>query len=188
MAKRLLVALASTPAALIGCHAPDDGLPSDPPTSVTQVSSGGFQSPTDAVASPNGRKFYFAAWDMAQQPTLFEVDSAAGSAATALAAGDPLEAPMGLVLSCDGATLYVADRGGEDGEIIATSTASGSMSQVIASGISRPAGIAMGPDCKSLFVSGHLEDGTAALFELPIEGGDARVVYRGAPLVDPTGA
>src|SRR5678816_818256 len=98
MATRLLVVLASTPAALIGCHSSDDGLPTDPPTSVTKVSSGGFQSPTDAVASPDGRTFYFAAWDMDHQPTLFEVSSEAGGAPTALAAGDPMEAPMGLVM------------------------------------------------------------------------------------------
>src|SRR5881396_1171649 len=89
MARRLLVALASTPAALIGCHAPDD-LPSDPPTSVTEIASGGFQSPTDAVASPDGRTFYFAAWDMDQQPALFQVAAEPGSIPRALATGDPL--------------------------------------------------------------------------------------------------
>jgi sugar lactone lactonase YvrE len=112
MAKRLLVALASTPAALIGCHSSTsvvDGLPSDPPKSVTKVSSGGFQSPTDAVASPDGRTFYFAAWDSELTPTLFQVASVPDSTPTPIAAGDPLEAPLGLVMSCDGATLYVAE-------------------------------------------------------------------------------
>ena len=85
MAKRLLVALASTPAALIGCHSSDDGLPSDPPTSVTKVSSSGFQSPTDAVASPDGRTFYFAAWDDQKQPTVFQVSSVPDSTPKALA-------------------------------------------------------------------------------------------------------
>src|SRR5512140_850349 len=111
MAKTLLVALLSTPAALIGCHS-DDGLTNDPPKSVTKVSSGGFESPTDAVASPDGRTFYFAAWDTQKQPSLFQVSSEPGSTATALAAGDPLEAPIGLVMSCDGKSLFVADMGG----------------------------------------------------------------------------
>ena len=66
MAKRVLVALLSTPAALIGCHGTEPDLPDDPPTSVTEVTTGGFQSPTDAVASPDGRMLYFAAWDMDQ--------------------------------------------------------------------------------------------------------------------------
>jgi DNA-binding beta-propeller fold protein YncE len=187
MAKRLLVALASTPAALIGCHSSDDGLPSDPPTTVTKVSSGGFQSPTDAVASPDGRTFYFAAWDDNKQPALFQVASEPGSSATPLATGDPLEAPIGLVLSCDGATLYVADMGGEDGAILQAPAAGGAASPLGVTGIVRPGGIAMGPDCKSLFATGLLTDGTPALFELPTAGGAARVVFQGAPLTSPTG-
>jgi len=187
MAKRLLVALASTPAALIGCHSSDDGLPSDPPTSVTKVSSSGFQSPTDAVASPDGRTFYFAAWDDQKQPTLFQVPSAPDSTPTALAAGAPLEAPIGLVMSCDGKTLFVADMGGEDGAILAADVAAGAPTAVAVTGIVRPGGIAMGPDCKSLFATGLVSDGTPALFQVPIAGGDARVVYQGAPLVSPTG-
>jgi DNA-binding beta-propeller fold protein YncE len=187
MARRLLVVLASTPGALIGCHSSDDGLPTDPPTSVTKVSSGGFQSPTDAVASPDGRTFYFAAWDMAQQPTVFAVSSKPGGDPTALAAGDPLEAPLGLVMSCDGKTIYVADMGGEAGAVFAIPTSGGAPSPVAAGGLTRPGGIAMGPDCKSLFATGRIDDGTPALFEVPIAGGDARVVYRGAPMVSPTG-
>jgi len=187
MAKRLLVALVSTPAALIGCHSSDDGLPSDPPTTVTKVSSGGFQSPTDAVASPDGKTFYFAAWDDTKQPTLFQVSSQPGSTATPLAAGDPLEAPIGLVMSCDGATLYVADMGGEAGAILQAPAAGGAATALGATGIVRPGGIAMGPDCKSLFATGLLSDGTPALFEVPVAGGAARVVYQGAPLTSPTG-
>jgi DNA-binding beta-propeller fold protein YncE len=187
MAKRLWVVLASTPAALIGCHSPDDGLPTDPPTQVTKVSYGGFQSPTDAVASPDGRTFYFAAWDMDKQPTVFQVSSDAGSAPTALAAGDPLEAPLGLVMSCDGQTIYVADMGGDAGAILSVPAAGGAASTLGATGMTRPGGLAMGPDCKSLFATGRLDDDTPALFQVPLGGGEARVVYQGAPLVAPTG-
>jgi DNA-binding beta-propeller fold protein YncE len=187
MAKRLLVALASTPVALIGCHASDDGLPSDPPKSVTRVSSGGFQSPTDAVASPDGRTFYFSAWDDQLTPALFQVGSEPASMATPIAAGDPLEAPIGLVMSCDGATLYVADLGGEAGAILQAPTAGGAATVLGATGLTRPGGLAMAADCKSLFATGRLDDGTPAVFQVPIAGGEARVVYQGAPLVAPTG-
>jgi DNA-binding beta-propeller fold protein YncE len=187
MATRLLVVLASTPAALIGCHSTDDGLPTRPPTSVTKVSTGGFESPTDAVASPDGRMFYFAAWDMDKQPTLFQVSAEPDSTPTALAAGDPLEAPFGLVMSCDGSTLYAADLGGGAGAILATSTTGGAPAALDATGLTRPGGLAMGPDCKSLFATGRLDDDTPALFEVPLAGGAARVVYQGAPLVSPTG-
>lgn len=186
MARRLLVALASTHAALIGCHATDE-LPSDPPTTVTEVASGGFQSPTDAVTSPDGRTFYFAAWDMEQQPALFQVAAEPGSTPVVLATGDPLEAPIGLVMSCDGSTVYIADMGDEDGKLLRASTSGGGIMELGATGISRPSGLAMAPDCKSLFASGRLADGTPALFEVPIGGGEARVVFHGAPLVAPTG-
>ena len=186
MAKRLLVVIASTPTALIACHTSED-LPTDPPTQVQKVSSGGFQSPTDAVASPDGRTFYFAAWDMDKQPTLYQVASDANSAPTVLAKGDPLEAPMGLVLSCDGKTLYVADMGDETGKLVSVSTAGGPATVLGTSGMLRPSGLAMGPDCKSLFATGRLEDNTPALFEVPLAGGAARTVYQGVPLVEPTG-
>jgi DNA-binding beta-propeller fold protein YncE len=186
MAKRLLVVIASTPTALIACHTSED-LPTDPPTQVQKVSSGGFQSPTDAVASPDGRTFYFAAWDMDKQPTLYQVAADANSAPTVLAAGDPLEAPMGLVLSCDGKTLYAADMGVEAGQIVTVSTSGGPATILGTSGISRPSGLAMGPDCKSLFATGRLDDNTPALFEVPLAGGAARAIYHGDPLVEPTG-
>ncbi|HEY6179387.1 MAG TPA: hypothetical protein VIX73_33260 [Kofleriaceae bacterium] len=186
MAKRLLVVIASTPTALIACHTSED-LPTDPPTQVQKVSSGGFQSPTDAVASPDGRTFYFAAWDMNKQPTLYQVASDANSAPTVLAAGDPLEVPMGLVLSCDGKTLYVADMGGETGQVVSVPTSGGAATVLATSGMLRPSGLAMGPDCKSLFATGRLDDNTPALFEVPLAGGAARAVYQGAPLVEPTG-
>ena len=193
MAKRLLVALASTPAALIGCHSSDgegpDGRPMDPPVSVTEVSSGGFQSPTDAVASPDGRTFYFAAWDLERQPALFQVSSAPGSAATVLATGAPLDAPLGLVLSCDGATLFIADMGGETGGILQAPASGGAASALAVTGLVRPGSLAIGADCASLFATGKLDDEarTPAVFEVPLAGGAARVVHQGAPLVSPTG-
>jgi len=188
MAKRLLLALGSTPAALIGCHATSvDELPSAPPTSVTKISSGGFRSPTDAVASPDGRTFYFAAWDDLKQPAVFQVASVAGSTAAPIATGAPIEAPIGLVMSCDGASLYVADMGGDAGAILQVPAAGGVAAALGVTGIVRPRGLAMAPDCKSLFVTGQLDDTTPAVFSVAIGGGAARVVYQGAPLRSPTG-
>jgi DNA-binding beta-propeller fold protein YncE len=191
MAKRLLVVFASTPVALIGCHAAStptsDDLPTEPPTKVTMVATGGFQAPTDAVASPDGKTLYFAAWDPNLVPTVFQVPSAPGSTPTVLAAGAPLEAPLGMVLSCDGNTLFVGDMGGDTGAIISVPAAGGAPTALATTGINRPSGMAMGPDCSSLFATGQLADGTPALFSLPLAGGAARVVYQGAPLVSPTG-
>lgn len=187
MARRFLVVIASAPVALIGCHSDDNGLPTDPPTSIEKVSSGGFESPTDAVASPDGRTFYFAAWTTDKQPAVFQVAATAGSTPTVLAAGDPLDAPLGLVMSCDGATLYVADMGGDGGGVLAMPTSGGAPTPLAAAGMTRPSGLAMAADCKSVFATGRLEDDTPALFQVPLAGGDARVVYEGEPLIAPTG-
>ena len=181
MAKRFVVAAL----ALGACSG--DGLPTDPPKKLTKVAEGGFTSPSDAVASPDGRTFYFAAYDDQKQPSLWKTSSKAGSTAEEIASGDPLGTPIGLVLSCDGKTLYVADLGGDAGAVLAIATSGGTSTDLGASGIVRPGGLAMGPDCKSLYITGRTEDGMPALFRMPIAGGAASVVWMGAPLVSPTG-
>lgn len=187
MAKRFLVAsLSAAPLVLTACHSSDD-LPSDPPNHVERVAMGGFSSPMDAVASLDGKTFYFSAFDDLKQPALFEVESKAGASAHALAAGDPLEAPHGLVLSCDGKTLFAADIGGDSGAIYAIGTAGGSLTDLGVTGMLRPAALAMGPDCKTLFITGRTTDWAPALFKMPLTGGEASPVWIGDPLVSPTG-
>jgi sugar lactone lactonase YvrE len=185
MAKRALVASLTAPLALAGCSS--DDLPSDPPKKIEKIASEGFTSPTDAVASLDGREFYFAAWDMEKQPALFRTKSTGGATAEKMASGDPLESPLGLVLSCDGKTLYVADIGGEAGAVLSIATSGGSVSDLAVTGIVRPGGLAMGPDCKTLFATGRTEDGMPALFKIAITGGAATPVWMGEPLMSPTG-
>ena len=165
---------------------PSTDLPSDPPKSLSQVTTGGFTSPGDAVASPDGSEFYFTAYDTNLVPAVFETSSAPGSTATELAAGEPLEAPIGLVMSCDGSTMYVADMGADIGAVLSVSTG-GALSSLGASSIVRPGGLAMGPDCKTLYATGLTTDGVPALFTLSVNGGDASIVWMGTPLVSPTG-
>ncbi len=151
------------------------------------VASGAFSSPTDAVASPDGRDFYFAAYDAMQVPAVFHSGAQPGSALDELASGDPLDMPIGLVMSCDGSTVYVADMGGDAGAVLSVSTGGGTPSDLGATNIVRPGGLAMGPDCKTLYATGLTGDGVPALFALPLTGGLASVVWMGAPLVSPTG-
>lgn len=188
MAKRVLVALTSAPVALIGCHSSsNDDLSSDPPATVTKVASGGFSSPSDAVSSPDGRTFYFTAYDDLKEPAVFETAAEAGSTAAPLAIGAPLEMPLGLVMSCDGGTLYIADSGGAEGAIFSLSTGGGAVADLGAIGVVRPGGLAMGPDCETLFATGRTTDGSPALFAISTGGGGIRTVYSGEPLVSPTG-
>jgi sugar lactone lactonase YvrE len=175
-----------TPLALSACSSSDD-LPSDPPTRVEMISTGGFTSPTDAVASLDGSEFYFTAVNEPSEPAVFKVEAIAGSTAVVLAAGEPLESPIGLVLSCDGKTLYVADIGGEAGLVLSIPVAGGTLTDLAVTGVVRPGGLAMGPDCKKLYATGRTDDGLPGLFEIPIAGGTARTVWMGEPLMSPTG-
>lgn len=189
MARSVLTALIA-PAALIGCSSSDStSIPFKPPTTVTKVATGGFQSPTDAVASPDGKTFYFAAYttDEAKMPAIFSTSSEPGSTAAALATGAPLEVPVGLVLSCDGSMLYIADIGGDSGSVLAMPTDGGAVSALTLSGIDRPGGLAMGPDCKTIYSTGRTAAGEPGLFSFGLEGGEARTIWSGEPLVSPTG-
>jgi hypothetical protein len=188
MAKLVLVASLVAPIAASACHS-DPALPSDPPTTLTKVTSGGFTSPGDAVASPDGRDFFFTGYtdDADRMPAIWKTSSEPNSTAAALATGDPLEAPIGLVMACDGSQLYVADMGSELGAIMSLPPGGGALADLGATAIVRPGGLAMGPDCKTLFATGRTEDGVPALFSLPVGGGQASIVWMGAPLVSPTG-
>jgi DNA-binding beta-propeller fold protein YncE len=200
MNKSVKMAMLATPMALVACAGHDGGptsLPTAPPSSVAKVASGNFTAPTDAVASLDGKEFYFAAFDANQVPGLWSTSSAPGSTATEVASGGLLDMPIGMVLSCDGDELYIADLGTGDqttaptatslGAILTMPVGGGTVSQLNASDIVRPEGLAMGPDCKTLYVTGHTADGTPALFTVPAVGGAASIVWSGAPLVSPTG-
>lgn len=187
MAKTVLVALTAAPLALVGCDS-SENLPTEPPTTITKVATGGFTSPTDAVASPDGKSFYFAARDELNEPAIFRVSSEPGSTPEVLAAGAPLDMPIGLVMSCDGDTLFIADMGSDGGAVLSLSTkAGGAAADLGAAGIDRPGGLAMAKDCATLYATGRTDAGEPALFSLPTTGGAASVVYQGAPLVAPSG-
>lgn len=189
MANMILVAGLAAPLALTACHSSDDSLSSAPPKSVEQVAAGGFSSPMDAVASLDGSEFYFTAYDTSAEklPAVFKTAARAGSTAEVLASGDPLESPSGLLLACDGKALYVADIGGESGALYSLAPGGGSLASLGATGIVRPSGLAMGPDCKTLFATGRTSDGLAALFKIATTGGEATPVWIGEPLMSPSG-
>jgi hypothetical protein len=56
-----------------------------------------------------------------------------------------------------------------------------------ATGIIRPSGLAMRKDCKTLHATGRTDVGEPALFSIATDGGAATVVYKGMPLLSPTG-
>jgi sugar lactone lactonase YvrE len=157
------------------------------------VAASGFQHPLDTVSSPDGRTFYFTGFTLDEEPlaAIFRVDSAGGTP-EALHAGAPLAFPTGLVLSCDGSTLYVADQRTDDeesdlGALYSLATAGGTLTPLPATGIGVPSSLAMGPDCASLSATGTTTDGLQAVFTLPAAGGAAAVLHSGEPFVALTG-
>jgi hypothetical protein len=178
----------SGPVVLAGACGGGSDLPTAPPTTITMVAQGGFASPTDAVSSPDGSTFFFGGFtDPGGDPAIFRVASSPGATATAIATGEPLGVPIGLVMSCDGATLFIADAGGDSGPLFSLGTAGGAPTDMLATGASRLTGLAMGPECDRLYATGRTTDGQPALFTFGLTGGGATVVYAGAPLVSPTG-
>jgi DNA-binding beta-propeller fold protein YncE len=172
--------------AVVGCDSNSKELPTSPPTVVTKVASGGFTSPTDAVASLDGSEFYFAAFTGEGEGAVFRTASKPDSTAEMMASA-PLSMPMGLVLSCDGATLYVGDAGAESGGVYSISSKGGELSDLGVTGFQQLGGLAMGPDCKTLFATGRTEAGEPGLFSFAVVGGGASTIFTGAPLVAPTG-
>jgi hypothetical protein len=190
-------------AGVAGCTGGEDESPPGPagglPTAVTPVATEGFRSPLDAVASPDGSVFYFTAFtdEAESQAGIFSVP-AAGGTATALYTGAPLALPTGLVISCDGSTLVVADAAisgtgeGDDtgpdvGALYTISTTGGTLTPLTADEIAVPTGLALSFDCEQLYVTGWTDEREPTLFRMPIAGGAVDVVYQGAPLVSPTG-
>lgn len=184
-----------TAGVLLAACGGDDGLTTDPPEEVEMVARGGFDSPLDAVASLDGETFYFTAFtsDEDGEAALFSVPAAGGDASV-LHAGFPLEAPTGLVMSCDGGALYLADIGPdsselEDGQslIYAWDVAGGSLSAITLTGMAEAASLAIGPDCETLYATGYADDGAPGLFRFDLAGGVAEPVLTGSPLESPSG-
>lgn len=169
------------------------------PTNVTMVANGGFEGPMDVVASPDGSTFYFTAHDTTgslegeSTAAIFKVASAGGPS-TILAGGEPLADPSGMVISCDGSTLYVADLGSPstesaegESQIYTVATAGGDLVAFAATGVGEAAGLAMSTDCSTVYITGYKPDGAPAVFTVPAAGGSATILKEGAPLLSPSG-
>lgn len=190
-----------------GPSPPDGGLPVEAPTTVTEVvngEDGDFESPLDAVASPDGVTFYFSAYSTADdvansdsRATIYAVPSA-GGAATILHQGAPLREPTGLVLSCDGKTLYIADIGftpGDEAEqddiqpapIYTLDLETKTLAPLTATGVAEAASLALSQGCDTLYATGYTAEGAPAVFSMSPAGGNATIDKSGAPLSSPSG-
>lgn len=178
---------------------PDGGITPAAPTTLTLVTNTGFTGPMDAVVSPDGVTIFFTAHDSTgtvsgnSTAAVFSVPTSGGTP-TVLAGGTPLEDPSGLVMSCDGTTLFVSDLGAQSGELEAgqspiytVATSGGALATFAATGVGEATGLAISNDCSTLYVSGYKPDGTPAVFTVPTAGGTATILKEGAPLESPSG-
>lgn len=188
-------------AAVVGCNSGPTGLPTTPPTKVELVTDTGFRQAGAVESSPDGTIFYVAAYDDMGRPTVFTVEVDSGDVAP-LFGGEPFLYPADLAMSCDGATLYVADSGvgvpdsaigdpaealGQAGGVHVLGTSDGSLSLLPTTGIGRAAGVVVSVDCETLYIAGWTDMEVPAVFKVPVAGGATEVVYEGEPLRSPTG-
>src|SRR5215471_3284052 len=172
--------------------APDQGMPKGPFQSLAPAANapGAFTQPRAGVPLPGGAVAFLAtveglsADDTAASGERVGVFLAAdGMPPTLLYAGDKLVNPFDLDASLDGQTLYIADpSAGADGQgaILTMSIAGGEPSEAETGGA--PRGVTVADDGKVYWSGIDQGTGEPGVFLL-----DGSAIYRGSPLVDPSG-
>ncbi len=109
---------------------------------------------------------------------------------TVLYSGEPLVYPVGITISQDQRTLYLADvaydGGIYSGGIIEVPVAGGSATEIGVAGLlDLPADITWGDSATTALVTGLDVRGDAALFEVDVTTGSVFTLYSGSPMMDP---
>lgn len=150
-------------------------------------------SPFDATPSPDGTSVYFTALTgdpSARVPGVFRVPAAGGPIET-IASGAPLGAPLGITVSLDGTTLFVADPGAANGgAIFSIPTAGGTPAMLGGTAGYYPGGVVVAKvnDQESVYLTGRdPTSGAPGLFMAAEAGGGVTMVAEGAPFAEPGG-
>lgn len=165
------------------------------------------QAPFDATPSPDGSLIYFTALmqqeDGSSEPGVF-MTSAEGGDITPLHVGAPLASPIGITVSLDGATLYIADAAAitgtaedvedndERGAVMTVPTAGGAVAVLAGTEGMSPGGVVIarvGSSSESwLYFSGQTAaEETPGVFRVSPSGGTPTVLASGAALREPAG-
>lgn len=162
-----------------------------------------FHNPLDATPDPDGNQFYFTALN-SQGAGVFRVPAAGGDVTT-LTVGAPLVAPVGLVVSTDGQTLYVADTSAvvsttqtiaamtaltNTGAIFSLPSNGGLPTLVPGTAHTAPRGLTLVKEnnVDMIYFTGVApEDGQPAVMKIPASGGTLTIFEKGGELVTPTG-
>jgi hypothetical protein len=154
------------------------------------------KSPFDATPSPDGKTVYYTALrdeSGERVPGIFKVPAAGGDIEV-LATGEPLSAPVGISVSFDGLTLFIADPGAAGGGAILTvSTSGGTASKLGGTEGFYPGGLVVakteGPNgTPALWFTGRdPASGARGVFTVALSGGAPSPVATGAPFAEPGG-
>ena len=157
------------------------------------TSARAFDSTPDSL----GEVVYFTGVDM-DGAGVFSIPKG-GGAASVVFVGDPFAAPLGITISGDDQTLFVADPGAEDKPDDPT-TSVGAIYSVQAVGAApalltgslgyRPRGVDIRDDAgeETIFFTGvDKADGKPGVFSMPVAGGSAKVISKDALFADPSG-
>lgn len=168
-------------------------------TSATSVANGStFTTPFDAAPSPDGATLYFTGVDPAAGSAIFKVGSTAGSTPSVLTSGCAsatcdftIGAPLGIAVSSDGSTVYVADPayiggGADTGYVFSVPSAGGGQTPLPETAGYNARAITVskvGGSDNLFFVGDDKGDGTPAIFKdasgtvsTVLKGGDPQAV------------
>ncbi|MEW5989644.1 MAG: SMP-30/gluconolactonase/LRE family protein, partial [Chloroflexota bacterium] len=180
--------------ALVGCGTQNSPTPApvaeelplanDALSSVNRVVSMASHQLFDATPDPDGQMVYFTASD-GEIGGVYRV-AADGGEVTAVATGKPFVTPMGLAISTDGQTLYVAD---SSSGLYALSVAGGAPTLIIGTEGTMPqVPEVVNQDSQDQLYFSGTSGNEAAVFKMPAVGSAApTVIFQGAPLVKPSG-
>lgn len=185
--RTLLAALPLAVLALAGCGG-GSGIALDNAlfTDVTRSAAiGAFTAPQSSVPNATGTMVYFVATGAGGQRGVFQAPGDGSSAPTALFVGAPFVAPVDLVLSGDGATLYVADpQASGGGAVFALPVAGGT--PVAVAGTVGTAPVALDLRVRSGVDTLYVVGGST-VYAIPAAGGTPTTIHAGSPLIGPTG-
>lgn len=163
----------------------------------------GFHTPLDATPDPDGNTIYFTA-KSAQGAGVFSVPATGGDVVN-LTVGIPLTTPVGLAVSTNGQTLYIADTNAAvattqaiAGTVLVTNTgaifslpSSGGLATPIMGTVqTAPRGLTVVKENNVdviYFTGSAPDDGQPAVMKIPAAGGTLTIIEKGGQLVEPVG-
>jgi DNA-binding beta-propeller fold protein YncE len=163
-------------------------------TATPSTTGGDYSNPLDSVPNSKGTTFYFTAKSAAGVPGVYSV-AASGGTAKVIASGAPFVSPLGIAISSDDSTLYVADPGAEvdpnnDGAVFTVPVSGGAAAALAGTAGYEPRGMDVRKTSSGdvLYFAGvDPSDMVAGLFQMATAGGTPMALAKGAPISDPSG-